>query len=146
MSIVTRPTSRLAGLALTAAIVELTLTTAYIHLSLGGALFTLNAAGYLALAVAVAVGAGVSHPLIRRFSWLPRVGLGAYTLVTIGAYLVIGPYFDLGWVAKAIEVAILTLLAADAVRVYGSPVGLLRAALASLSRPSAGGSIYAERT
>jgi hypothetical protein len=136
MSIATRPTSRLAGLALTAAIVELTLTTAYIHLTLGGMLFTLNAAGYLALAVAVAVGAGASHPLIRRFSWLPRVGLAAYTLVTISAYLVIGPYFDLGWVAKAIEIAILTLLAADVVRVYGSPIGLVRAALVSLPRPA----------
>jgi hypothetical protein len=33
----------------------LTLATAYIHLSLGGLLFTLNAAGYAALAAAVAV-------------------------------------------------------------------------------------------
>jgi hypothetical protein len=132
MFIATRTTSRLAGLALTAAIVELTLTTAYIHLSLGGVLFTLNGAAYLALAGAIAVGAASPHPLIGRFSWLPRVGLAGFTLVTIGAYLVIGPYFDLGWIAKAIEVAILTLLAADVVRVYGSPMGLIRAALASL--------------
>jgi hypothetical protein len=132
MSTGPRSTSRLAGLALSAAIVELTLTTAYIHLSLGGVLFTLNAIGYVALAVALAIGAAGPHPLIGRFSWLPRVGLAGYTLVTIGAYLVMGPYFNLGWVAKAIEVAILTLLAADAVRVYGSPLGLVRAALASL--------------
>ena len=134
MSIASGSTSRLGGLALTAAIVELTLTTAYIHLNLGGLLFTLNAAGYLALAVAVAVGAFAPHPFIRRFSWLPRIGLAGYTLVTIGAYLVIGPYFYLGWVAKAIEVAILTLLAADVVRVYGSPIGLARAAVASMPR------------
>jgi hypothetical protein len=95
-------------------------------------LFTLNGAAYLALAGAIAVGAASPHPLIGRFSWLPRVGLAGFTLVTIGAYLVIGPYFDLGWIAKAIEVAILTLLAADVVRVYGSPMGLIRAALASL--------------
>jgi hypothetical protein len=132
MVTITRSTSRLAGLALTAAIVELTLTTAYIHFSLGGLLFTLNAAGYLALAIAFAVGAASPHSLIGRFSWLPRVGLAGYTLLTIGAYLVIGPYFNLGWVAKAIEVAILTLLAADIVRVYGSPMGLVRVALASL--------------
>jgi hypothetical protein len=125
-------TSRLAGLALTAAIVELTLTTAYIHLTLGGLLFTLNAGGYCALAVAIAVGAARPHPLIDRFSWLPRVGLAGFTLVTIGAYLVIGPYFSLGWVAKGIEVAILTLLAEDVIRVYGSPIGLTRAAVASL--------------
>jgi hypothetical protein len=133
MTIATSRTSRLAGLALTAGIVELTLTTAYIHLSLGGLLFTLNAAGYLALAVAVTVGAARPHPLIGRFSWLPRVGLAGYTLATIGAYLVTGPYFSLGWVAKAIEVAILTLLAADVIRVYGSPIGLVRAAIGSLT-------------
>jgi len=132
MSVATRSTSRLAGLVLTVAIVELTLTTAYIHLSLGGVLFTLNAVGYVALAVALAVGAAGSHPLIGRFSWLPRVGLAGYTLVTIGAYLVMGPYFSLGWIAKAIEVAILTLLAADMIRVYGSPLGLVRAAVGSL--------------
>jgi len=132
MSLGTRPTSRLAGLALSAAIVELTLTTAYIHLTLGGLLFTLNAVGYFALAVAIAVGAAAHpHPVIDRLSWLPRVGLAGFTLVTIAAYLVIGPYFSLGWVAKGIEVAILTLLAADVIRVYGSPMGLFRAAVAS---------------
>jgi hypothetical protein len=132
MSVATRSTSRLAGAALTAAIAALTLATAYIHLSLGGVLFTLNAAGYAALAVAFAAGAAGTHPLVRRFSWLPRAGLAGYTLVTIGAYLVMGPYFSLGWIAKAIEVGIVTLLAADVVRVYGSPLGLIRAALASL--------------
>lgn len=132
MSVATRPTSRLAGAALTATIVALALATAYIHLGLGGVLFTLNAAGYVALAVAFAIGAAGAHPLIRRFSWLPRVALGGFTLVTIGAYLVMGPYFSLGWIAKAIEVGIVTLLAADVIRVYGSPLGLIRTALASL--------------
>ena len=114
------------------AIVELTLTTAWIHLSLGGLLFTLNAVGYAVLAAAMVVIATVSHPLVRRFDWLPRVGLAAYTLATIGGYLVMGPYFSLGWVAKAIEIAILTLLAADLHRAYGSPAGLVRDALASV--------------
>lgn len=118
------------AIALTAAIVALTLTTAYIHLSLGGLLFTLNAIGYAVLAAAVAVGS-IPHPFISRFSWLPRVGLAGFTAVTIGAYLVIGPYFSLGWMAKAVEVAILALLAADVVRVYGSPGGLVRAALST---------------
>lgn len=115
-----------------AAIVVLTLATAYIHLTLGGLLFTLSAIGYAALALAMVVIAVVPHPLVRRFDWLPRVGLAGYTAITIGAYLVMGPYFSLGWVAKAIEVAILALLAADVLRAYGSPVGLVRAALASV--------------
>jgi hypothetical protein len=112
--------TRLTTLALTGAIVELTLTTAYIHFSLGGTLFLLNAAGYVALAAAVAFTALVPHPFLARLAWLPRLGLAGYTLLTIGAYLVVGPYFALGWVAKAIEVAILILLAADTIRRYGS--------------------------
>jgi hypothetical protein len=114
------------------AIVALTLTTAYIHLSLGGLLFTLNAIGYAALAFAMAVIATVSQPLVRRFDWLPRVGLAGYTAITIGGYLVMGPYFGLGWIAKGVEVVILMLLLADVIRAYGSPVGLIRAALASV--------------
>ncbi|MGH2394220.1 MAG: hypothetical protein ACRDGH_12140 [Candidatus Limnocylindria bacterium] len=118
------------AIALTATIVELTLITAYIHLTLGGVLFTLNATGYAVLATALAIGA-MPHPLIARISWLPRLGLLAFTAATIGAYLVVGPYFFLGWVAKAVEAAIMTLLAADVVRVYGSPAGLARAAFAT---------------
>jgi hypothetical protein len=121
---------------LTLAIVDLTLITAYIHLSLGGTLFTLNALGYAALAAAL-LAAAIPHPFVRRFAWLPRVGLAGYTAVTIGAYLVMGPYFTLGWVAKGVEVAIIVLIAADLFRVYGSPAGLVRAALGSL-RPGAG--------
>jgi hypothetical protein len=130
----TSPSStRWATLALTVTTVELALTTAYIHLTLGGVLFTLNAIGYAMLALALAAGT-IPHPLISRFSWLPRVGLAGFTAVTIGAYLVIGPYFILGWVAKSVEVAILTLLAADVIRVYGSLGGLVRAATGSLNR------------
>ena len=129
------PGSRWLAFALTATIVELTLVTAYIHFTLGDVLFTLNAAGYAALAAAVAIGA-IPHPLFARVSWMPRVGLAAFTAATIGAYLVIGPYFSLGWVAKAVEVAILTLLAADVIRVYGSAGGLVRAARATLDRHS----------
>ena len=133
----TQPETRTAPMArphlgLTAAIVELTLTTAYIHLTLGGVLFTLNAVGYFALAAAMVLAATVPHPLVSRFAWVPRIGLAGYTATTIVAYLVIGPYFTLGWVAKAIEVAIITLLVVDLQRAYGSPAGLVRAALASL--------------
>jgi len=62
----------------------------------------------------VAVSAAWPIGLIGRLAWLPRLGLALYTLATIVAYLVIGPYFALGWIAKAIEVAILTLLMAEA--------------------------------
>jgi hypothetical protein len=121
-------------------IIELTLATANIHFSLGGQLFTLNGFGYLALAAAYAIGALVPLTIVQRFAWMPRVGLAAYTVATIVAYLVIGPYFTLGWTAKGIEVAILALLFADMVVVYGSPMDLWRAALGTFSagRPPSG--------
>ena len=124
--------SRAAGAVLTAAIVGLTLATAYIHSTLGGLLFTLNALGYLGLAALIVIGAAAPTTLIERFSWFPRVALLGYTLMTIVGYLVMGPYFTLGFIAKGIEVALVTLLVVDIIRVYGSPMGLVRSALASV--------------
>lgn len=98
---------------LTGVILELTLATAIIHFTLGGTLFLLNAAGYLALAAAYLVAAVMPMPAVRRLSWLPRAGLAAFASVTIVAYLVIGPYFTLGWVTKGIELAIVMLVIAD---------------------------------
>jgi hypothetical protein len=121
---------------LTVAIVDLALITAYIHLTLGGTLFTLNALGYAGLAAAV-VATALPHPFLRRFAWLPRVGLIGYAAVTIVAYLVMGPYFSLGWIAKAVEVALIVVVAVDLVRIYGSPAGIVRSALSSL-RPGSG--------
>jgi hypothetical protein len=132
--------TRGSAIGLTAAIVALTLITGYIHFSLGGVLFTLNALGYAGLAAALAVGS-IPHPFISRFSWLPRVGLAGFTALTIVAYLVIGPYFSLGWIAKAVEVGILVLLAVDVVRVYGSPAGLIRAAMSTFRELRSAGPI-----
>jgi hypothetical protein len=106
----TNTTSRML---LTGVILELTAATAIIHLTLGGTLFLLNAVGYLALGVAYLGATTLPMPAVRRLSWLPRVGLAVYALVTIVAYLVIGPYFTLGWVTKGIEIAIVMLVIAD---------------------------------
>ena len=125
--------SRAAGALLTAAIVGLTLTTAYIHASLGGLIFTLNALGYVGLAALFVIGAAAPIAIVERFSWFPRVALIGYAAMTIAAYLVMGPYFSLGWIAKGVEVALIALVTVDIVRVYGSPMGLVRSALASLA-------------
>ena len=125
--------SRAAAAVLTAAIVGLTLATAFIHFTLGGVLFTLNALGYVGLACLVVIGAAAPMAVVARFSWFPRVALAGYTAVTIVAYLVMGPYFTLGFIAKGIEVALLGVLLIDVIRVYGSPAGLVRAALASVA-------------
>lgn len=125
--------SRTFGAVLTAAIVGLTLATGYIHFTLGGVLFTLNALGYAGLAAIYVVGAMAPMPIIEKFSWFPRVALIGYAATTIVGYLIMGPYFTLGWIAKGIEVALIALVAVDILRVYGSPMGLFRAAVNSLS-------------
>lgn len=98
---------------LTGVILELTLATAIIHFNLRGTLFLLNAAGYVALGAAYLAAATLPMPAIRRLGWLPRLGLAGFASVTIVAYLVIGPYFTLGWVTKGIELAIVLLVIAD---------------------------------
>jgi hypothetical protein len=120
------------GSVLTIGIVGLTLVTAYIHLTLGGLLFTLNGLGYLGLAALVVIGAVVRRRLVERFAWLPPLALAGYATVTILGYLVIGPYFALGWITKGVEVALIGLIAMQLVRAYGSPIGLFRAAFSSL--------------
>jgi hypothetical protein len=125
--------SRATGAVLTAAIVALTAATAYIHLGLGGLLFTLNGLGYLGLAVLVVIGAVAPVAMVERFSWFPRLALIGYTAMTIVGYLIMGPYFMLGFIAKGIEVAIIALVTIDVIRVYGSPMGLVRAALESVA-------------
>ena len=121
------------GLLLTIVISELTLATAWIHLGLGGLLFTLNGIGYLVLGAAYVVAAAAPVDAIRRFGWLPRVALAGYAVVTIGAYLVIGPWFDLGWITKGIEAAIVGLLIVDMLNAYGSPSGIVWAAADSFA-------------
>ncbi|MCA1587478.1 MAG: hypothetical protein LC744_02040 [Chloroflexi bacterium] len=125
--------SRGAGAVLTAAIVGLALATAYIHLNLGTLLFTLNGLGYVGLAALIVIGAVAPVPAVKRFDWFPRLALIGFTVLTIAAYLVMGPYFSLAWIAKGIEVALVALLVVDVVRVYGSPIGLVRAALKSVA-------------
>ena len=125
--------SRTAGFVVTAVIVGLTLATAYIHLGLGGVLFTLNGLGYLGLAGLIVIGAAAPAPIVKRFSWFPRVALMGYAAMTIAGYLVMGPYFTLGWIAKGIEVTLIAVVALDFLRVYGSPKNLVNTALESLS-------------
>ena len=107
------PFSRLAAGLMLFVILELTAATALIHLSLGGTLFTLNGLGYLGLGLAYLASAVLPMPFVRRLAWLPRVGLAGYAAVTIGAYLLTGPYIGLGWIAKGIELAIIGLVAVD---------------------------------
>lgn len=95
-------------LLLRTAIVSLTLATAAIHWSLGGLLFTLNALGYLALAVAM-----ILPGPFGRFRGLVRLGLIGFTSATIVGWYLFGARFDLAYVAKAIELVLVAIVAID---------------------------------
>jgi len=135
--------SRLAGALLTLVIVALTIAAGYIHLTLGGPLFTLNGFGYLALAGAYLIGAVAPISIVERFSWLPRIALAGYAVVTIGAYLLTGTYFVLGWITKGIEVAIVGLVAVDLLRAFGDPDDLRTAVIRSLTQRAGEGPRHA---
>ena len=126
-------TTRFVGAVLTLTIIVLTLATAYVHLTLGGTLFLLNSIGYFVLAAGL-VASALPIALVQRLRWLPRIGLAGFALVTIVAYLVTGTYFTLGWVTKAVEVAIVGLVAADLVNTYGSARRLERVRVAAPER------------
>jgi hypothetical protein len=113
---------RWSDIALRLVIVGLTLTTGYIHSTLGGPLFTLNAIGYAVAAVAMVIPLGIAI----RFRWLVRLGLIGYAATAIVAWYLTGPRYDIAYLAKAIEVALIGLLVIDFVRHDGNPIALLR--------------------
>ena len=115
--------------ALRLAIVGLVLSTGYIHSTLGGLLFTLNALGYLAAAVALVIPLGIAV----RFRWFVRIGLIGYAAATIIGWAIQGPYFTTAYIAKAIEVAIIALVAIDFARMDGNPLTVIKGELALLA-------------
>jgi hypothetical protein len=116
-------------IALRIAIVGLTLATGYIHSTLGGLLFTLNAAGYLVAAVAIVIPLA----LAVRFRWVVRLGLIGYAATTIIGWAIQGPYFTTAYIAKAIEVTLIILLAIDFARMDGNPINVIKSELGELN-------------
>jgi hypothetical protein len=124
-----RTALRPADVAIRVAIVALALTTGYIHYTLGGLLFTLNALGYLTAAVAIAIPLA----LAVRFRWFIRLGLMGYAATAIVMWAIQGPYYSTAYIAKAVEVALIVLLAIDFARHDGNPVGVIRRELAAFT-------------
>jgi hypothetical protein len=123
-----RPTSPL-GLLIRATIVGLTLATGWIHFNLGGMLFTLNGIGYGVAALAMVAPIG----LAIRFRWFIRLGLIGYALAAIVGWYAMGPRYDVAYIAKAIEVALIVLLAIEVKAYDGNPIRHLRSARAPLA-------------
>jgi hypothetical protein len=116
------------GLLIRAIIVGLTLATGWIHLTLGGPLFTLNGIGYGVAAIAMIAPLAIAV----RFRWLIRLGLIGYAATAIVAWFVMGPRYDVAYVAKAIEVVLIALLAIEVHAYDGNPVGRIRRAVRPL--------------
>jgi hypothetical protein len=104
------------------AIVVLSLSTAYIHYTLGGLMFYMNAVGYLVLAAAMVAPLA----LASKYRWLIRAALIVFALMTIGGWMMFGARIWLGYVDKAIEVALIVLLFVEMFRYDGGPVEVAR--------------------
>ena len=124
-----RTSLRTSDIIVRVAIVALALATGYIHSTLGGLLFTLNAVGYAVAAIAIIVPLA----LAVRFRWVIRVGLMGYAATAILMWAIQGPYYQTAYIAKAIEVALIVVLAVDFARHDGNPIALVRRELAAFS-------------
>jgi hypothetical protein len=103
--------------ALRAGIVLLTLGTALIHLQLAfpDPVFILNGLGYLALLAALFL----PIPQIARYRNAVRWVLVGYAALTVFLWVLIGARTPIGYIDKAIEVALITLLLLEARRQPG---------------------------
>ena len=119
-----------AGALVRVAIVGLTVATGWIHLNLGGLLFALNGLGYFVAAVAMI--APLAIPI--RFRWFIRLGLIGYAATAIVAWYLTGPRYEVAYIAKAIELALIGLLALEAWAYDGNPLRRVR----RLLQPSRG--------
>lgn len=87
-------------------IICLTLATAAIHLYLGGPLFLVNGVVYVALLVILYL------PALRRFRAITRLGLIAFTILTIVFWALYTRFAPdpIGYADKLIEVLLVALL------------------------------------
>ena len=121
------------GLRLRVGILLLTLATAVSHLYLalsvipyyglnfGVLLFILNGLGYLGLLAVLQL----PIPQLARFRNVARWTLVAYAALTIVLFFLMAPYYTfIGYVDKAIEVALIALLLADAYTASSEPSGV----------------------
>ena len=108
----------------------LTLATALIHLFLaftaipyfglnfGVMLFILNGLGYLGLLAALQL----PIPQLARFRSAVRWALVAYAALTIVLWIIMAPEYEIiGYINKAIEVALIALLLADSYTASSGP-------------------------
>lgn len=128
-----RAEPRLGVLVVRSLVVGLTLATAAIHASLGGLLFLANAIGYATLAMAMIVPGPIG-----RVRWLVRLALLGFTAATIGGWVLFGTRFPLAYIDKALEVALIGVVAVELWRSDGGPIGVVRQARHLVARVAGG--------
>ncbi len=111
-----------ADFALRGSVAALALVDGYIHSTLGGLMFTLNAAGFVVLAVALVAPIG----LAGHVRWLTRLAVLGFAASTAVGWYLFGARYDTGYIATAIDLVIVALNAADSFLVDGSPVAIAR--------------------
>jgi hypothetical protein len=102
-------------------LVALTLATAAIHTSLGGLLFLMNAVAYATLAVAMVLPGPAA-----QVRWLIRLALMGFAAATIGGWVLFGARFPLAYLDKAIEVALIAVVAFELWHSDGGPIPVAR--------------------
>lgn len=109
----TRSSAR-SNTAMRAGIIVLTLATALIHLQLNfpDPVFIMNGLGYLGLLAALYL----PLPQLSRYRNLARWALVGFAALTIFLWLLLGARTPIGYIDKAIEVALIVLLLLDARR------------------------------
>lgn len=103
-----------ANAAIRAGIIVLTLATALIHLQLNfpDPVFIMNGLGYLGLLAALYL----PLPQLSRYRNLARWALIGFTALTIFLWVLFGARIPIGYIDKAIEIALIALLLLDARR------------------------------
>ena len=101
-----------ANTAVRAGIIVLTLATALIHLQLNfpDPVFIMNGLGYLTLLAALYL----PIPRLSRYRNLTRWALIGFTALTIFLWILFGARIPIGYIDKAIEIALIVLLLLDA--------------------------------
>ena len=76
--------------------------------------------------VTLAVAMALPIALASRYRWLIRPVLAGYAATTIVGWLIMGPRFELAYIAKGIELALIALVLVEMFRYDGGPVAVAR--------------------
>jgi hypothetical protein len=111
-----------ADVVLRVTVAALAVANGWIHSQLGGLMFTLNAVGFVVLAVAL-VAPVWPAPQLR---FLTRLAVAGYAGATAFGWLLFGARYDMGYLSFALDIAIMTLVAVDSLIADGSPIAIAK--------------------